>query len=93
MAMIPEEMEDLRSDLARLMRSPMLSAMEQWGFSRPSKIDFMWSIEVQSIIVRVRWGKWVVSHYVDEAHVDLLFYTSFVEMLAQDANVPIAEEL
>lgn len=93
MAKVTQGIEEIRGSLKRMLRPLLLTAMEQWGFESPDKIEFTWSIEQQAILLHVRWGRWTASHYVDEDHISPIFIQSFVEMLAQDANVPIAQEL
>ena len=93
MAKVTQGIEELRGDLKYRMRAPLLATIAEWGIEPPDRVEFTWDVQSQSILMYARWGKWSVSHYVDEDHVSPMFFNSFAEMVAQDANVPIAEPL
>lgn len=84
---------ELRGGLKASLRGPLLHAFEEWGIDRPDAIELEWDVKSQSIFIYIRWGKIAASQYVDEDYVTPIFINSFVEILAMDANIPIAEPL
>jgi hypothetical protein len=92
MAKVTAGKNEVRSNIAAMIRGPFLLTLEEYGIKRPDRLEFTYVVERLSILMTARWGKWCVDVYVDEGWPPAVVI-EFVEKLAADANVPIAEEL
>lgn len=95
MAKVTGTVGELVSHVRVMFRAAVLNVLEDYGFPRPDKIDFTYSIEKQAVLMRMRYGRYYVDHFFDDhtrpPHGGEL--EGIIDSLALDARIPIAEEL
>lgn len=85
--------DQLRSATVAMIRRPVLFMLDAWGFKRPDKIDFQYSVEKLAILMRMRYGRFYTDYLFDDQAVNPIQLTELAEAMAQDDRIPIAEEL
>lgn len=94
MAYVAGERNELVSHVRVMYRAAIVCMMDDYGFQRPDKLDFEYDIQRQAVRVAMKYGNVVVLHLFEDpnaVHPDAVQHAA--EMLAQDARIPIAQEL
>lgn len=82
----------LHASTITMIRGPILHMLEEWGFQRPDRLDFEYSVTRQAIQMRMRYSKFYVDYLFDDSPAGMEI-AALAEQLAQDARIPIAESL